>query len=249
MKRSVTVTGLSIFFMVVSVAFAWAKGPANVANTIHNLSASAPTFFYYSDNVSQICVFCHTPHGGRIDGPLWNRNLPAANGFTHYSSETLTLESADPANTTGRNVGDESRLCLSCHDGSATLDHLINPPNEVDPDPVYINGGINQAIVDVPDVQDGVIGNLSDDHPISFSYDTVVGQGIYGVGGARAGELHSTNDALMAGVRFFGANNRVECSSCHDPHVDYSPAGNPAYAPFLIKPNAGSNLCRACHNK
>ncbi|TLM65418.1 MAG: hypothetical protein FDZ69_09875 [Deltaproteobacteria bacterium] len=234
--------------MVVSAVCAWAKGPANVANTIHNLSTSAPTMWYYSDNVTQICVFCHTPHGGRIEGPLWNRNVPAANGFTHYTSNTLTLQSADPAYTTGRSVGDESRLCLSCHDGSATLDHLINPPNEIGANPVFINGGVNQAIVDVPDVQDGVIGNLSDDHPISFSYDTIVGQAIYSTG-ARAGELHSVAAATTNGVRFFGANNRVECSSCHDPHVDYSAAGNPDYAPFLIKPNKGSNLCRACHNK
>lgn len=236
---------LMVAIILLSAGGSWAKGPANVSNTIHNLSTSAPTMFYYSDNVTEVCVFCHTPHGGRTEGPLWNRNLPAATGtFTHYSSATLSNAVIGAA---GRAVGDESRLCLSCHDGSATLDHLINPPNEINGNPVNINGGVNQAIVNVPDVQDGVIGNLSDDHPISFSYDAVVGQGLYGAGGARAGELHTVSEALTAGVRFFGANNRLECSSCHDPHVDY--IANPAYTPFLIRPNAGSNLCLACHNK
>lgn len=249
MKRLVMAMSLVVLLMVASAMVAWAKGPANVSATIHNLSTSAPTAWYYSDNVSEICVFCHTPHGGRIEGPLWNRDLPAATGvFTHYSSATL---SNAVIGASGRAVGDESRLCMSCHDGSATLDHLINSPAEIEAsgNPVYINGGINQAIVDVPDVQDGVIGNLSDDHPISFSFTAVQGQALYAVGGAREGEMHTLAEAKLAGVRFFGATNRVECSSCHDPHVDYSATGNPSYAPFLITPNAGSNLCLACHNK
>jgi len=251
MKLGTFKTGLILTFVLLFAVSAWAKGTPNVSNTIHNLSTYNTTWLttpsYVSDNVEQVCVFCHTPHGGRLEGPLWNRNL-STQAVTHYSSATL---SNGVIGLPGRAVGDESRLCLSCHDGSATLDHLINPPNEIEGTGfnVAINGGYNQPIQDVPDVQDGVIGNLSDDHPISFSYDLVVGQGLYGAGGARPGELHTVGEAVTAGVRFFGANNRVECSSCHDPHVDYSAAGNPAYAPFLITPNAGSNLCRACHNK
>lgn len=252
MKRLVTAASLLVMFITIFAMVAWAKGPANVSNTIHNLSTTAPTASatypfgspYTSDNVTQVCVFCHTPHGGRLEGPLWNRNLPAATGFfTHYSSYTL---SNSVIGASGRAVGDESRLCLACHDGSATLNHLINPPNEIGANPVVL--GSNYIVADV-NVQMGVIGNLSDDHPISFSYDAVVGQSLYGATGERPGEIHTTDEAIFSGVRFFGANNRVECSSCHDPHVDYTAAGNPAYAPFLIKPNAGSNLCLACHNK
>lgn len=257
MKRLVSAASLVVLLIAISAMAAWAKGPANVSMTIHNLSTSAPGFtngfqsdMYASANVSQVCVFCHTPHGGRIDGPLWNRNLPAAIGaFTHYSSYTLSNSVIGAA---GRAVGDESRLCMSCHDGSATLDHLINPPNEIGANPVNVAGGPpNQAIQFIPEVAGGVIGNLSDDHPISFSYDSVVGQALYGGAGGRAGELHTIVEAKTAGVRFFGGNNRVECSSCHDPHVNYNAdeGGNSAYAPFLITPNAGSNLCRACHNK
>lgn len=249
MKRLGMATSLVVVLIVVSAMVAWAKGPANVSKTIHNLSTNAPPDawgnIFYASNSEQVCVFCHTPHGGRLEGPLWNRNLPAATGvFTHYSSTTL---SNSVIGVSGRAVGDESRLCLSCHDGSATLDHLINPPNELDGNPVLIMGDPDVAIQGPP--AGGVIGNLSDDHPISFSYDSVVGQALYAIGGGRAGEMHTVAEARAAGTRFFGANNRVECSSCHDPHVDYSATGNPAYAPFLITPNAGSNLCRACHNK
>jgi hypothetical protein len=60
-------------------------------------------------------------------------------------------------------------------------------------------------------------------------------------------KLHTVAAAQAAGVRFFGATNFVECSTCHDPHVDYFTA--PDYTPFLITPNTGSNLCLACHIK
>lgn len=233
----------------------WAKGPANVTNTIHNLSTSAPfipesgAVLYSSSNVTEVCVFCHTPHGGLTEGPLWNRNLPSASGFTHYSSTSLSDDMK--AYAVNRNVGDESRLCLSCHDGVLTLDHLINPPNEINGAPVDVNGVVDPVIYDVPSTKaDAVIGyDLSDDHPISFSYDNIIDQTLYTSGG-RVGELHTVPEALAAGVRFFAPGNRIECSSCHDPHVDYmAGTGNPAYDPFLITPNAGSNLCRACHNK
>lgn len=249
MKRLVTVASLVVMLVVAFTMVAWAKGPARVFNTIHNLSTEAPPdkngVVFYSSNTTEVCVFCHTPHGGRLEGPLWNRNLPAATGaFTHYSSSTL---SNAVIGASGRAVGDESRLCLSCHDGSATLDHLVNPPNELGATPLVVD---STSILPLADgKQGGLIGNLTDDHPISFSYDAVHAQALYGVGGGRAGQLHTVPEALVAGVRFFGSGNRVECSSCHDPHVDYSNAGDPDYAPFLITPNGGSNLCLACHNK
>ena len=38
-----------------------------------------------------------------------------------------------------------------------------------------------------------------------------------------------------------GAQPFIECASCHDPHA------NPGNM-FLRAPNAGSNLCQACHS-
>jgi hypothetical protein len=61
--------------------------------------------------------------------------------------------------------------------------------------------------------------------------------------------LDTVANAQADGVRFFGATNYIECSTCHDPHVNYSASGDPAYTPFLITPNTNSNLCLACHIK
>lgn len=258
-----------LMFSFIAVASAWAKGPAGVANTIHNLSSSNPTFTYVS-NTSEVCVFCHTPHGGSLDGPLWNRNVPGSTSFTHYNSASLSLSGLSI--TADRAVNDESLLCMSCHDGSIALSALHNVPNSLSGQPLEINGGatdeiLAQGAIPGPRIGGSLAdpsgtGDLSDDHPISFSYSAVVAQGIYQVGGSRDGELRHIGDTADAssvlgwqgeGVRLFGTDDRVECSSCHDPHVDYddwvSVSADPAYRPFLIRPNNGSNLCLACHNK
>ena len=67
---------------------------------------------------TEVCVFCHTPHGATTDAsvPLWNKTLPAATSYTRYSSlntSTLDGEEAD--------VGSVSLACLSCHDGSQAM--------------------------------------------------------------------------------------------------------------------------------
>ncbi len=61
------------------VSSAWAvKGPQGIEYTPHNFSSTGDFLFaaYASFNEDEICVFCHTPHGGQVDSPLWNRNDP-----------------------------------------------------------------------------------------------------------------------------------------------------------------------------
>ena len=259
-NRNILICSVVGILLLTAVSFAWGKGIAGVANTIHNLSSTATvTTYYESDNVDEVCVFCHTPHGGLLTGPLWNHSLPSASSFTHYNSTTLSSYLQGLSVT--RNVNDESLLCMACHDGSVAVDHLINDPNSISPDPVYIFGGnVDVEIADLFGFTSSRIGStratpagfgdLSDDHPISFSYDDVLADPMYD-GGSKDGEMYTAAEAVTAEVRFFGLTNRVECSSCHDPHVDYITAAlNQAdYAPFLITPNTGSALCLACHNK
>jgi hypothetical protein len=265
-----TVKLMSIFAILLYMACpVLAKGTAGVANTIHNLSSTNTTFSQYaSDNVDEVCVFCHTPHGGLLTGPLWNHSLPSAASFTHYNSATLS--SYLKGLSVSRNINDESLLCMACHDGSVAVDHLINDPNSLNGAPITIFfGNTDVEIVDVFGVASRIgaspsntsgKGDLSDDHPISFSYSDVLDDPVYAVGGSKDGQLRPVGDTETPtsalgwngeGVRFFGADNRVECSSCHDPHVNYEAfaGGNEDYRPFLIRPNSGSGLCLACHNK
>ncbi len=256
MKQLMKKIVLPIVIMALLTAPVWGRGPGKVENTIHNLSTTQPEDFQYeSDNVEEICVFCHTPHGGLLTGPLWNHSMPSASSFTHYNSVTLSGYMQNLSAT--RDVNDESLLCMACHDGSVAVDHLVNNPNSIGTDPVTFFGGNTEVFIpevnDKPAARIGASlnnlagsGDLTDDHPISFSYDSVLADPAYS-GGSKDGELHDVATALSEDVRFFRSTNNVECSSCHDPHVDYWTY--PEYAPFLVRSNDGSGLCLACHNK
>lgn len=249
----------------------WAAKTMDVSGTRHNLSSTSVGIDnYYKAGLTsedEVCIFCHTPHGGALTGPLWNRNLPTATGFTHYSSATLSGYMKGLASN--RNVNAESLLCMGCHDGSiaasSMMNSIINTSNRTDAAPdnsMHIVGipwlGITAgAIGDAPNGTGGLTGetkNLSDDHPISFSYYSAWNHA------GNSGKLNradgvAANDPRTDGIRFFGPDvageQRVECSSCHDPHVNYETAtgGDVAYTPFLVMPNTGSALCLACHIK
>jgi hypothetical protein len=233
------------------------KGTPNVANTVHNLSVSGPDIMLASTNEEEICIFCHTPHGGSLTGPLWNR-ANSAQVYTHYTSSTLSTQVAA---SRGTNIYDESRLCLSCHDGSISMYTVMNASNVTGAQPVMAwnlpglmrgSTGLTQGPrIGMGRNADGTVNeistDLSDDHPISFKYLPVLTDAA-----KDSNRLQTIAYAEGQGVRFFpigaaDADKRVECSSCHDPHVDYTTAA--AYTPFLITPNAGSALCLACHNK
>jgi hypothetical protein len=95
----------------------------NIKNTLHNLSSSSIN----SNNLviadlgtAEVCVFCHTPHGAdaaNLGGPLWNRNV-SVQAYTLYSGPNLEVVGSQPQGV--------SLACLSCHDGAAAVDALIN---------------------------------------------------------------------------------------------------------------------------
>jgi cytochrome c553 len=100
----------------------------DVANTKHNFFINQDVMFS-QQNTTEICVFCHTPHGGRPSDlqtavPLWNRAMPpsAPNTFTMYNSPNFD------AFVTGAQPQGVSLACLSCHDGTIGIDSLINAP-------------------------------------------------------------------------------------------------------------------------
>ena len=255
-KKIVLVVGLLLI-----ATNLWAAKDVSV--TRHNLSSTAtaltPVNYYISTNEDEVCIFCHTPHGGTLNTPLWNRAVPTGIGFTHYSSTTLAPTLLGPA-AAARVVWPESLLCMSCHDGSLAMSTLSNVSNRtggvplIDATPL----GKMQTMFENPgsvigDRHDpvntwktlGVANDLSDDHPISFSYSAVLGDPGF------ASKLKSVLLAKGAGIRFFGATDRVECSSCHDPHANYEAAygGDASLSPFLVMNNNGSALCLACHIK
>ncbi len=247
-----------------------AMAATGVANTKHNLAIGGPSNVFSAapaSGLTQVCIFCHTPHNAGQNKLLWNKANNSNINFRLYtSSATLTNTvkkfSSLPA-------GSPSLLCLGCHDGKTAMNILHNTTNGVDP---VAAGAIGypagsrlipkqngQAVpVVMPDpVTDMFTGqtapamniggpngsagdNLTDDHPIGFSYSNAYTDKGVGKG------LHDWN-GMDSKVRFFGASKRVECSTCHDPHID--PVAYPNQKPFLVKSNVGSALCLTCHDK
>lgn len=252
-KQKVLTSGLILLLLLSVASSAIAIGVADVSNTVHNLSATSPSFLYATDE-TQVCIFCHTPHGGSLTGPLWNRADPdGGGGFTFYTSSTV---SAFVSGVSA--VSPESMMCLGCHDGSVSINHLLNFSSAFPVITTAFNGQTNTTITGTAGANmriggspsnPGDTGQLGDDHPISFSYRDVFDE--Y-VSNTKAGLHDPTDVVLNSDIRLFGGlgtgNERVECSSCHDPHVDAA-ASLPGYDAFLIMPNTGSALCLACHDK
>jgi predicted CXXCH cytochrome family protein len=151
-------------------------GPAaaQLSGSRHDLTPTgANNKFTPTSGVSEICVFCHTPHGSDITAivPLWNRKLAAAPSYQTYSSlGTSTLMGGEAP------VGSISMACLSCHDGQTAMNSIINAPG---------SGGYNAAgaiwagswsgsTVDgtgkLNTVPSMIGTDLRDDHPISIQY-------------------------------------------------------------------------------
>ncbi|NGZ05960.1 MAG: hypothetical protein G8237_06340 [Magnetococcales bacterium] len=243
---------------------------AGIKGSKHDLGASGTSQHGTTGNTNttEVCVFCHTPHGANTGAaaPLWNKSLPAAGSYTRYSSlNSSTIDGAELA------VGSVSLACLSCHDGSQAMDVMINKPGSGG----YTAGGAafqaNAAMTGTPLPNLGV--DISNDHPISIQYggggwvggdtDGTAAAGDLADGSFKAGVKDTINtnpvwwiDTGNAGVRdktdiilytrTNGATKEpfVECASCHDPH---NATAQPVS--FMRISNAASAVCLACHDK
>ncbi|MCC6271489.1 MAG: hypothetical protein IT190_09440, partial [Microbacteriaceae bacterium] len=206
-------TALAFLFALAAVPPAPAQGQVQrVKDTVHNLSVSGPGPIRASGE-TEVCIFCHTPHNASLEvRPLWNRSVSHA-PYTIYQSSSMR---ARPGQPTG-----SSKLCLSCHDGTIALGSVLS--RDV---PIALQGGVTV----MPQGPSNLGTDLSDDHPISFSYDAAVGTG--------NPELLSPG-AILPPVDL-DRNGEVQCTSCHEPHDN-------SFGKFLVRPNESSALCRSCH--
>lgn len=109
-----------------AVAMAAPSKSTGISTTKHNLGGTrgVNTHPNFTSSTTEICVFCHTPHGADSSAavPLWNRQLGNAtyNTYASLGTSTLDAESTD--------VGSVSLACLSCHDGTQAMNVVINSP-------------------------------------------------------------------------------------------------------------------------
>ena len=198
---------------------------AAITGTKHDLSSTGPGA---KTNVTQTCVFCHTPHGAAVAGtaPLWNKTTTATTGFTMYSSATLS--GTVDATPTGA-----SMACFTCHDGTQAVGNIINLPNGTASVTYTAGGGVNATGFIASGT--GLLGkDLTNDHPVAITYQQNL-------------DASLVNPTAFAAntVRLFPTNangSKVQCASCHDVH-------NNTNAPFLRVSMTNSALCTACHIK
>src|SRR5450759_485972 len=122
-KTSFKVVGGLALLAVSSMAM------ASVVNTKHNLGASHPSGVdgNHTNATTEICIFCHTPHGADQDtfAPIWNRAANTNQAIYKRFSDLgrLTFDAAEAP------IGSVSAACLSCHDGTQGMDSVLNSPH------------------------------------------------------------------------------------------------------------------------
>ncbi|MDZ4165589.1 MAG: cytochrome c3 family protein [Smithellaceae bacterium] len=215
---------------------------AGIATSKHNLSVTGPGGIKATAE-TELCIFCHIPHNASPAVPLWNHK-PTSAAYTMYTSDYLTRAGY----ATPSDVGQRSRLCLSCHDGTVAIGSVYTVRGVAQVSPFAMSGV--DAAGKIPAAAAGFLGtDLRNDHPVSIKYDTGINI-IFG-SGSRSMELKAVappiNPKPYAGVKLYGTasgsiKGYVECTSCHDPHNDAIPK-------FLILSNTNGALCTTCHDK
>lgn len=266
--------GLLLSSVLAYAAIALTDKISDVRGTKHNLSAAAdgsatpsggkvPVRTVKASSETQVCVFCHTPHAattgvGVVAAPLWNRQLSTAT-YTPYTSSSMEADATELAAA----PGGSSKLCLSCHDGTMAIDkvNVLNgvsnfniPMTSASPVKMPAASAATGFTRDL-----GV--NLSNDHPISFTYSSTLA--------GYDGELRGP-DGTIVGNRVAGSttkpqmpleSNQIQCATCHDPHLRDKTTSN-GNAKFLrmnrfqvTQPTGGAFsaandiICLACHDK
>lgn len=169
------------------------------------------------NTTGQICLVCHTPHNADVavsNAPLWNHET-TLEAFITYNSATMDASTGQPDAS--------SKLCLSCHDGTVAVDNFGEQTSGTH----FLTGSSNIGT------------DLSDDHPISFTYDATLAtsdNGLHDPTSTNSGLGGTINEDLLIG-------NQVQCASCHDVHN-----GNGLSGLLRISTDA-SVLCLTCHSK
>ena len=272
MKPNVISRGLIAGSLLVMAAGA----SAGISTTKHNLG-SGGTGTNSFGGTTEICVFCHTPHGADISAnpPLWNRVLDATPETTYTTYDSLGTATLDGEVAT---VGSVSIACLSCHDGTQAMNVMINAPGSGNYDPAGFTlagtwtgpaqtanpvGSLNYAIPSVVNLGT----DLTNDHPIGIQYG---GGGITAAAPAAGTTdpdfVAPLNGTLGSGATYWwvdtGTAGRQKTDmilytrsdftgGTEEPSVECASCHDPHTdnATFLRIPNDNSDVCLACHTK
>jgi hypothetical protein len=201
---------------------------SQIKDTKHNLSVSGPGK-YKSLDETRICKFCHTPHSAKPKQPLWNHQLSAVMYYKMYRSPTFEASNTGEAPIT---IDGDSRLCLSCHDGTVALGAMVRSKSKAK---------FKEGLGMLPPSAKGFIGtDLSGSHPISF----VVTEALIARNNIKDTLLNNLIQMKSDPDVRLDADNKMQCTSCHDAHSDKNFATSGIH--FWAKPTF-NEVCLICH--
>lgn len=236
-------------------------------------------------STEEVCIFCHTPHNAQPAVPLWNKVNPTQAFKMYTSSRSLTnvakaVTAPGPESLLCLSCHDGRTAINVLHNSKVGQDYSGKKKVDIGNDyndpgaPAELSGtGVPLQFFTFGGIYRANLGqttayntglkrlettnayagnNLMDDHPISFSYTAAYNEKV-----SKGSNALKDINTIDARIRFYGSNMRMECSSCHDPHVAYgytfdrvdTGIGDKTLTPFLVRANSGSALCLSCHNK
>jgi len=214
-----TATRATLFASALMLGAAQAALAGTITGSLHDFTTKA-----WSGG--RICIACHVTHKGNtstVSAPLWNHTNSTAT-YALYSSPTMNAGPLAQPNG-------QSKLCLSCHDGTVAVDSF--------------GGATGTTMISAAN---NLGTSLADDHPIGFIYNTALAT----ADGAlfdpatktvTIGSGTQTKTGTIASTLLYSGS--LECDSCHDVHNTFT-----ASTTHLVKiTEAGSAICLACHNK
>jgi predicted CXXCH cytochrome family protein len=201
--------------LVLLATFAVAQVTTDVLGK-HDFTASSGSSVVQSGSMG--CTFCHAPHGGRGDTPLWNQTL-SNQSYTPYKSTT-----SHQTGQTQPAIGTSTRLCLSCHDGTVGVGQSVAYGQ------LSTSGKISNSAV--------LNSNLNISHPFSLVLPVKDAANLAASIVAQGKTADPTGAVKLV-------NGNIECTSCHDPHVETI---DKIAKKFLVRDSSAGQMCLACHD-
>jgi hypothetical protein len=242
-KAFLLVLALTLIVGLATLLWARESGQPGIAATPHDVAVMT------GEAGLEPCAMCHSPHSGTGDYPLWNRDQ-AAQTYTLYDSPSYDMnENKQPQAP--------SSLCLVCHNG--VFSSLVNYPGPGS----HTNENYDYEMNPTFWAMLGI--DLTNDHPVSFTYDPTKDNNQDNNGFPPAQpcptapwRLWIPGDQGLITYPLYGAGataDQFECSTCHSVHdtvayigkqmVGGKSVGSQVF--FLRSSNAGSEMCNDCH--
>lgn len=193
------------FFILTTMFIALATlSFGQVSGTPHNLTTVIAAGDMPGSFTGQICAACHIPHNGvnTAGTVLWSQTIPAAGGFTMYSSGTMTAGDLS--------ITSESLKCLGCHDDATTI---------------HNTGTVSLAGFAALGTLEGIVGTgLTNDHPVgvelvvSADMQAPTNAKTFANGGSdyvECGSCHNPHDNSVGAFLITTNNNSALCLDCH----------------------------------